>query len=221
MRKNNIYSLILLLALLLTGCSQIPEISTESPIYEHYDDFSDAYVTSDKVPSFNVTDVAYELYSPLDELGRVGIAEACLGPETMPTEDRTSISHVYPSGWNNESYEIVESGWLYNRCHMIGFQLSAENDTVENLMTGTRYFNVEGMLFFENKVADYIRRTGNHVMYRITPDFKGDELLARGVTMEMQSVETDDISLTVYIPNIQPGIEINYATGENRLSNEE
>ncbi len=172
-------------------------------------------------PEFTQEDMtvdAYERYSSLDSLGRCGQAVACLGSELMPTQERESISHIKPSGWIQGQYEIVEGNSLYNRCHLIGFQLSGENDNERNLITGTRYMNVEGMLPFENMVADYIKETDNHVLYRITPYFQGDDLVASGVQMEGWSVEDggEGVCFHVYVYNVQPGVAIDYATGENR-----
>lgn len=168
-----------------------------------------------------ITDDAYESYSDLDELGRVGTATACLGPETLPTEDREDISSVTPSGWINHSYDVVDGGYLYNRCHMIGFQLSGENDNEENLFTGTRYMNVDGMLPYENQTKEYIDETDNHVMYRVTPDFEDNNLVCDGVLMEAYSVEDNGsgLSFCIYVYNVQPGITIDYTTGENYTSN--
>ena len=137
----------------------------------------------------------------------------------MPTEERGSISQVKPSGWQTAEYEIVDGGYLYNRCHLIGYQLTAENANEQNLITGTRYMNVDGMLPFENMAADYIKETENHVLYRVTPLFIGDELVARGVLMEGWSMEDggDGVCFNVFVYNIQPGIAIDYATGESRL----
>ena len=141
-----------------------------------------------------ITDDAFESYSPLDALGRCGVAFACIGIEIMPTEEREDIASVTPSGWeyggisNNNTYDFVENGYIYNRCHLIGFQLAGENDNERNLITGTRYLNIEGMLPFENMVADYVQKTGNHVMYRVTPIFSGLDYVARGVLMEAYSV---------------------------------
>lgn len=164
-----------------------------------------------------LTTEAYETYSELDFLGRCGEAEACIGEELMPTEERESISEVKPTGWKNEKYENVDGGYLYNRCHLIGYQLSGENANEENLITGTRYMNVEGMLPFEDMVADYVHETDNHVMYRVTPVFEGDDLVASGVQMEAESVEDEGegISFNVYVYNVQPDITIDYATGDN------
>ena len=180
---------------------------------------------NDNQPEFEeyeLTTVAYEEYSELDELGRCGEAEACVGEETMPTEDRESISEVKPSGWVNEKYDSVDGGYVYNRCHLIGFQLTGENANEENLITGTRYMNTEGMLPFEDMIADYIHETDNHVMYRVTPVFEGEDLVASGVQMEAESVEDDGagICFNVYVYNVQPQITINYATGENWESSE-
>ena len=180
---------------------------------------------NDNQPEFEeyeLTTVPFENYSELDELGRCGEAEACVGEETMPTEDRESISSVEPTGWENEKYDIVDGGYVYNRCHLIGFQLTGENANEENLITGTRYMNTEGMLPFENMVADYIHETDNHVLYRVTPIFEGEDLVASGVQMEAESVEDDGagICFNVYVYNVQPQITINYATGENWESSE-
>lgn len=177
-------------------------------------------VINDNTPEFAQTELtaaAFEEYSPLDSLGRCGTAEACIGEETMPTEERESISDVTPTGWENEKYGIVDGGYVYNRCHLIGFQLTGENANEENLITGTRYMNTEGMLPFENMVADYVQETDNHVLYRVTPVFEGNNLVASGVQMEAESVEDngEGICFNVYVYNVQPDITINYATGEN------
>lgn len=171
-----------------------------------------------------ITDKAYEFYSELDSLGRCGYTMSCVGKELMPTEDRESISSVKPTGWINNKYdtELVDGGYIYNRCHLIGFQLTGENANKENLITGTRYMNVDGMLPFENMVADYVKETDNHVMYRVTPIYVGNNLLASGVQMEAYSVEDDGegVCFNVYVYNVQPGIVINYANGDNWLSGE-
>lgn len=162
------------------------------------------------------TDV-FEDYSPLDSLGRCGVAYANICPELMPTEKRESISAVRPSGWHSVEYDFVNGKSLYNRCHLIGFQLAGENANERNLITGTRYLNIEGMLPFEDMVADYVKETGNHVLYRVTPLFTGDHLVADGVLMEGWSVEDEgeSICFNVYAYNVQPGVEIDYATGDN------
>ena len=167
----------------------------------------------------DLTEESYETYSPLDELGRCGVAQANIGLDLMPTEKRGSIGQVKPSGWQTVKYDIVDGKYLYNRCHLIGYQLSGENANRENLITGTRYMNVEGMLPFENMVADYVEETENHVLYRVTPVFEGSELVARGVQIEALSVEDngDGICFNVFVFNVQPGIVIDYATGDSHL----
>lgn len=160
---------------------------------------------------------SYEHYSNLDSLGRCGAAQACIGTDLMPTQRRENISAIHPSGWVNHEYQIVDGGYLYNRCHLIAFQLTGENANEKNLITGTRYMNTEGMLPFENLVAQYIKETGNHVLYRVTPIFSGNDLVASGVQMEALSVEDDGdgVCFNIYAYNVQPDISINYATGEN------
>lgn len=162
-----------------------------------------------------LTTVAYEYYSELDALGRCGYTMACLGNELMPTEERGSIGQVKPSGWHTVKYDSVDGKYLYNRCHLIGFQLTGENANDRNLITGTRYMNVDGMLPFENMVADYIHETNNHVLYRVTPVFENDNLVASGVQIEAYSVEDEGegICFNVYVFNKQPGITIDYNTG--------
>ena len=186
-----------------------------------------AYVTiNNNKPSFSsaeLTTKGYEKYSPLDNLNRCGVAIASCGKEIMPgaNEERGSISSIKPRGWNQAKYEGISGGWLWNRCHLIGWQLSAENANRENLITGTRYMNINGMLPFENMVADYIRETGNHVAYRITPIYKGNNLVCSGVQMEAYSIEDngDGIEFNVYCYNVQPGININYADGSSSSQN--
>lgn len=175
---------------------------------------------NDNVPFFtdeDITTEAFETYSPLDELGRCGVAYANICQELMPTEDRESISDVTPSGWDNNPYDFIDGGYLYNRCHLIGFQLAGENANELNLITGTRFMNVQAMLPYENMVADYVKETGNHVLYRVTPIFEGDNLVASGVLMEAKSVEDDGegIEYCIYAYNAQPGVDIDYATGAN------
>lgn len=180
---------------------------------------SEPYVViNENQPFFTETTVScFEEYPELDDLGRCGAAYACIGIETMPTEERESISQVKPSGWNNNPYDFVDGGYVYNRCHLIGFQLTGENANEKNLVTGTRYMNVQGMLPFENEVADYVASTGNHVMYRVTPIFEGDNLVCSGVLMEAYSVEDSGagVQFCVYCFNVQPGVSIDYRTGEN------
>ena len=188
---------------------EIPEYSGE------------AYVTiANNIPNFTDSELkteSFETYSDLDSLGRCGIAYANIGQDLMPTEDRGSIGQVKPSGWHTVKYDCVDGKYLYNRCHLIGFQLTAENANTKNLITGTRYLNVEGMLPFENMVADYIKETGNHVLYQVTPIYEGDNLVVSGVQMEAKSVEDngEGILFNVYCFNAQPGIAIDYATGDS------
>ena len=175
---------------------------------------------NDNNPYFTKSDYttkSFENYAPLDSLGRCGVAYANIGKDIMPTEERGSIGMVKPSGWHSIRYENVDGKYLYNRCHLIGYQLSAENANTSNLITGTRYLNIQGMLPFENMVADYVKATNNHVLYRVTPIFEGNNLLASGVLMEGYSVEDngDGICYNVYCYNVQPGIKIDYATGDS------
>ena len=179
-------------------------------------------VLNNNEPEFNEEDFTketFEEYSELDVLGRCGPAFANIGIETMPTEERGEIGQIKPSGWQTIKYDIIDGKYLYNRCHLIGYQLTGENDNEKNLITGTRYMNVEGMLPFENMVADYIETTKNHVLYRVTPIFEGENLVASGVQMEAKSVEDngEGICFNVYVYNSQPGIEINYTTGASKL----
>lgn len=184
----------------------------------------DPYVTiNDNEPQFLETDLAtssYEYYSDLDDLDRCGVVYACIGTDLMPTEERGNIGSVKPSGWHTVKYDIVDGKYLYNRCHLIGYQLSGENANINNLITGTRYLNVEGMLPFENMVADYVKETGNHVLYRVAPVFEGNNLVASGVQIEAQSVEDqgEGILFNVYCYNVQPGVTIDYATGDSTLA---
>ena len=198
--------------------AQVQSAATLAEVPEYS---GDPYVEiNDNQPEFEdyeLTTEAFEEYSELDELGRCGTAEACVGEETMPTEERGNISSIKPTGWKNKDYDNVDGGRLYNRCHLIGFQLTGENANEKNLITGTRYMNTEGMLPFENMVADYVHETDNHVLYRVTPIFDGDDLVASGVQMEAESVEDDGagVCFNVYVYNVQPQITINYATGDN------
>ena len=164
----------------------------------------------------DLTTNSFESYSELDELGRCGTAYACVGQDLMPTEERGNISRVKPTGWVQNQYDFVNGKSLYNRCHLIAYQLTGENANWQNLITGTRSMNEE-MIPFENQVADYVKETDNHVLYRVTPIFEGDELVARGVQMEALSVEDggDGISFNVYLYNVEDGVVIDYATGEN------
>ena len=184
-----------------------------------------AYISvNGNVPYFTaaeLTTTSFETYSDLDTLGRCGVTYACIGQDLMPTEERGSIGMVKPTGWHTVRYdELVDGKYLYNRCHLIGYQLTGENANTQNLITGTRYLNIEGMLPFENMVADYIQETNNHVLYRVIPIFEGNNLLANGVLMEGYSVEDKGagVSYCVFAYNVQPGIEIDYATGESKLA---
>lgn len=180
-------------------------------------------IVNNNIPFFtdsDMVDYSYEYYSELDEKERCGVCVACVGKDLMPTEERGEIGNVKPSGWNQIKYPgIVDGNYLYNRCHLIGFQLTGENDNVKNLITGTRYLNIEGMLPFENMVADYVKETENHVLYRVTPIFTGDNLLANGVLMEAKSVEDggEGILFCVYCYNVQPQIAIDYSDGSSYL----
>lgn len=162
-----------------------------------------------------ITDKTFLSFSAFDELGRCGTATACLGQEIAPVEERGPIGAVKPSGWHTVKYDGIEGNFLYNRCHLIGYQLCGENANELNLITGTRYMNVQGMEPYERMTADYIKNSGHHVMYRATPVFEGDDLVAKGVLLEAQSVETDDFSFCVFCYNVQPGVVIDYATGES------
>lgn len=199
----------------IVGLDEIPEYSSYSYVFIG-SGHSDLLETEDWDPG-------YESYSS-DSEGRCTTAEALVGTETMPTEEREDISSVTPTGWDNKRYdsELVDGGWIYNRCHLIGYQLTGENANADNLITGTRYLNIEGMLPFENEVADYVRETGNHVMYQVTPIYEGDNLVVSGIVMEAESVEDngEGIDFNVYCYNVQPGIEIDYSNGNNWLAGE-
>lgn len=199
-----------------TSVDDVPEFDGET-----------AYIPiNNNIPDFKKADLvttSYEKYSELDSLGRCGVTMACIGVDIMPTEERGSIGQVKPTGWHTVKYDNVDGKYLYNRCHLIGYQLTGENANERNLITGTRYLNIEGMLPFENMIADYVKETKNHVIYRVTPIFDGDNLLSRGVQMEAISVEDngEGICFNVYAYNAQPGINIDYATGESVLIGEE
>lgn len=168
----------------------------------------------------NLSVDSYEKYSELDSLGRCGVAISNIGIDLMPTKERGSIGMVKPSGWHTVKYDIVDGKYLYNRCHLIGYQLTGENANVKNLITCTRFMNTEGMLPFENQVSQYIKETKNHVLYRVRPIFEGDNLVSSGVQMEAMSVEDSGagVSFNVYVYNVQEGITIDYRTGESRLN---
>lgn len=219
-----IVPILLLSSLIFGGCSGdqgVSVISVDSiPAYA-----GDPYVViKNNEPSFSEGDsttTSFETYSDMDSLGRCGVAFSNIGTDIMPTEERGSIGQVKPSGWQTVKYDIVDGKYLYNRCHLIGYQLTAENANRKNLITGTRYLNIDGMLPFENMVADYVEETDNHVLYRVTPVFEGNNLVASGVQMEGVSVEDngEGVCFNVYAYNVQPGIAIDYPTGGNSLSN--
>lgn len=226
-----VISLLLLLIFAVAGCQISIEFpySSQTVSYASLEDipeFTDSpYIKiNDNQPYFtedDYSDASYESYGKLDKLGRCTSAIANIGKDLMPTEKRGAIGSVKPTGWQVAKYDFVDGKYLYNRCHLIGFQLTGENANEKNLITGTRYMNVDGMLPFENMVADYIKETNNHVLYRVTPVFKDNELVARGVLIEALSVEDkgEGICFNVYCYNNQPGVTINYATGESELSN--
>lgn len=183
------------------------------------------YINENK-PQFKddeILDRAAERLDRLDELGRCGTATACIGLEGMPEGERGSIGMIRPTGWQISKYDFIDGKYLYNRCHLIGWQLSGDDAVERNLITGTRYMNTEGMLPFENEIAGYVRDTGNHVMYRVDPIFKGEDMLARGVHLEALSVEDDGrgVSFNVFCYNVQPDVSIDYADGANHLSETE
>lgn len=183
---------------------------------------SDYVILNENKPFFeekDYTTTSYEYYSELDSLGRCGFAIASIGIDLMPTEDRESIGMIKPSGWHTVKYDIVEGKYLYNRCHLIGYQLTGENANPKNLITCTRNTNTKGMLPFEEKVAEYIKNTHNHVLYRVTPIFEGENLVASGIEIEAYSVEDGGrgIEFHVFVYNVQKGIEIDYLTGKSEL----
>ena len=227
-RIVNILTLLSILCLVFSafiGCAfsgdeNKPSVSLDSiPTF----DGKTPYVSiNDGKPSFTDDDMtakSYEKYAELDSLGRCGVTIACIGKDIMPTEERGSIGSVKPSGWQTVKYDIVDGKYLYNRCHLIGYQLTGENANRQNLITGTRYMNVDGMLPFENMVADYVKETNNHVLYRVTPIFEGTNLVANGVLIEAKSVEDngEGIEFCVYVYNNQPGIVIDYRNGDSKL----
>ena len=246
---NYLSVLLLILSLILSGCSaqdaeealrqgaelarqlenslneeSLQESNVQTVNLETIPEFDEEpYIEiNNNIPDFyeeDLTTEPFEEYSELDELGRCGVAYANICHELMPTTKRESISHIKPTGWRSVKYKCVDGRYLYNRCHLIGHQLAGENANEKNLITGTRYMNVDGMLPFENMVADYVDETDNHVLYRVTPIYEGDNLVAAGVQMEAYSVEDDGegICYNVYVYNEQPGVEINHETGESHL----
>ena len=212
----------------LSGCSSkkagnsgaAASVSAQTDMASFAYDGKPYVVINDNDPDFtdaDMTTTSFESYGELDGLGRCTTAFANIGKDLMPAEKRGSIGEVKPTGWQTAKYDNVDGKYLYNRCHLIGYQLTGENANAKNLITGTRYLNVDGMLPFENMVADYIKETGNHVLYRVTPVFSGDNLVASGVHIEAESVEDngDGVLFNVYCFNAQPGIAIDYATGDS------
>lgn len=238
--KKSVVALWMGFSIFLTGCSiqNVIEESgqVESKLQQQNTSQKDV-ITLDNIPEFSGqayielngnkpdfteeedTTEPFEIYSDLDEYGRCGVAYANICKEIMPTEKRGKIGMIKPAGWHTVKYDIVDGKYLYNRCHLIGYQLAGENANEKNLITGTRYLNIEGMLDFENQIADYVEETENHVLYRVTPIYEGKNLLARGVEMEAYSVEDqgEGISFHVFAYNSQPGISINYENGESAL----
>ena len=231
MRKRFIsLALLVIFCFSVSACSFKDEsvVSSKSISVSDIPEYSNsAYIKIDNnIPSFKdseMTTKSFEKYSELDNLGRCSVAYACVGKDIMPAEKRGTIGSVKPSGWHTVKYDCIDGKYLYNRCHLIGYQLTGENANIKNLITGTRYLNVEGMLPFENMVADYVKETDNHVLYRVTPIFERDNLLVSGVQMEAKSVEDNGngISFNVYCYNVQPDIVIDYKTGESwKVGNE-
>ncbi len=233
-KKRYLLLTMLLLSIFASGCEKDGKTLLQEQLskVEHVESLAEVpeysgepyVVLEDNVPEFKeeeLTTESFEEYSELDDLGRCGTAYANISEELMPTQERGPIGQVKPSGWQTVKYnDLIEGNYLYNRCHLIGFQLAGENANKQNLITGTRYLNVTGMLPFENEVADYVKETGNHVLYRVTPVFEGENLVPDGVQMEAKSVEDngDGVQFHVFCYNVQPQITINYATGESQVA---
>ena len=238
MKKSLRFLSIFLLILCLTGCTvnidtdkqtqtqvqtEPPKQIAESPINiieAQYFDGNPSVMLNAGIPYFTkdeITTESFESYSELDELGRCGVAFACIGTDIMPTEERGEIGSVKPSGWNQAKYAGIDGNYLYNRCHLIAYSLTGENANKKNLITGTRYLNISGMLEYEMQVLNYVSKTNNHVMYRVTPVFKDNNLLAEGVIIEAYSVEDygSGVQFCVFCYNVQPGVTINYADGSS------
>lgn len=238
-KYNLIISIVTLIIIIIVGYyenkyginideSQNEPVSTKNQISFNLDDIPDFdgktpyVIINNNEPEFPEEDFntnSFEKYSKLDSLGRCGAAYANVSKDTMPTEARGDISKVKPTGWRAVRYDCVDGKYLYNRCHLIGYQLTAENANKQNLITGTRYLNVEGMLPFENQVAEYVKENSGHVLYRVTPIFEGDNLVANGVQMEAESVEDrgEKVKFNIYAYNVQPNIKIDYLTGNSEL----
>lgn len=234
MRKRRfalVVTLLLTVLLSVTGCSDAEgktdqtaaSVQQSAGAYAQQITVDDASFTDEEI-AYAEDNLGYERYSDLDALGRCGEAMACLGPETLPArgEERESISEVHPTGWHSIRYDFVDGGSLYNRSHLIGWALSAENANERNLVTGTRWMNADVMRPFEEDVADYIYKTDNRVLYRSTPVFEGDELVCRGIRVEAMSLEDGgrEINFDVWCPNLQPGVTIDYATGDAWIDEE-
>ncbi len=222
--KKNTYTLLisLVFALVFTLYTSLEKkeiISYSKDNIPEYNGESFIYLDNNE-PNFSknlMNSNSFEQYSELDYLGRSGVALANIGTDLMPVKERESIGSIKPTGWQISKYDFIEGKYLYNRCHLIGYQLTGENKNEKNLITCTRYMNTTGMLEWENKVANYIQKTSNHVLYRVTPYYKDDNLVASGVEMEAYSVEDNGkgIQFHIYVYNVQPGIIINYKTGDN------
>lgn len=206
-----------------TQYTEIEQFSSVNDVEEYT--FFPYVQINNNVPEFDDTSYteSFEQYGELDSLGRCTSCIANIGTDLMPTEERGAIGSIKPTGWQVAKYDCVDGKYLYNRCHLIGYQLTAENANPKNLITGTRYLNVDGMLEFESMVADYVKSTGNHVLYRVTPIFKDNELVARGVQMEAYSIEDNGkgVQFNIYCYNVQPNIEIDYKTGNSRYIGDE
>ena len=238
MKKKRLFSVILAISIVViyeiylnpdNGVVDTTEASIKTVSYniDEIPDYNgEAYITiNDNNPYFTEEETKrndFEEYGDLDNLGRCTIAYAMISKEMMPTKERESIGSIRPSGWQISKYDFIEGKYLYNRCHLIGYQLTGENANPNNLITCTRYMNASTMVIFENKVSSYIKRTGNHVLYRVTPIFKGNELIARGVLMEAYSIEDngEGIKFNVFVYNIEDNITIDYLTGNNYLNKE-
>ena len=228
MKITKVLSALALLLALLSGCTE-PAISVSQPPYIDLNaipvwDGQPCFVIDDNTPGFTELDLttdAFERYSALDALGRCGSAYACVSEALLADEDRGSLASITPSGWVNRQYDFIDGKYLYNRCHLLGFQLTGNSASKRNLITGTRYLNIQGMLPFENQVADHVKGNSHHVLYRVTPLFRENDLVCRGVQMEAYCVEcgnTDPFMFHVFCYNIQPGVLIDYETGESTFS---
>ena len=237
--KRYLWGVLFFLCFLMTSCATGPSDTLKhGSNYGKNSEYSEENtITKDNIPEYSgnpyvvlcnnqpsfkdkeITTKVFENYSELDALGRCGVAYANICKELMPTQERGKIGMIKPTGWHTVKYNCVDGKYLYNRCHLIGFQLAGENANEKNLITGTRYMNVDGMLPFEDEIADYVKKTNHHVLYRVTPLYKGNNLLANGVELEAYSVEDKGagVCFPVYVYNCQPGVWIDYATGESKL----